>query len=36
VERNVRLYERHGFRVVDEVPIPGTTIPTWFMRRDPA
>jgi ribosomal protein S18 acetylase RimI-like enzyme len=36
LERNVRLYERNGFRVVDEVPIPGTTIPTWFMRRDPA
>jgi ribosomal protein S18 acetylase RimI-like enzyme len=36
LERNVRLYERHGFRVVDEVPIPKTTIPTWFMRRDPA
>jgi ribosomal protein S18 acetylase RimI-like enzyme len=36
LERNVRLYERHGFRVVDEVPIPGTTIPTWIMRRDPA
>jgi ribosomal protein S18 acetylase RimI-like enzyme len=36
LERNVRLYERHGFRVVDEVPVPGTTIPTWFMRRDPA
>jgi len=25
-----------GFRVVDEVPIPGTAIPTWIMRRDPA
>ena len=36
LERNVRLYERHGFRVVDEVAIPRTTIPTWFMRRDPA
>jgi len=35
LERNVGLYERHGFRVVDELPIPGTTIPTWIMRRDP-
>jgi hypothetical protein len=36
LKRNVRLYERHGFRVVDEVPLPGRTIPTWIMRRHPA
>lgn len=34
-ERNLGLYERHGFRVVGETAIPKTTIPTWFMRRDP-
>lgn len=36
LERNLRLYERHGFRVVDKTAIPKTEIPTWFMRRDPA
>lgn len=36
LERNLRLYGRHGFRVVDEVNIPRTEIPTWLMRRDPA
>jgi ribosomal protein S18 acetylase RimI-like enzyme len=36
LERNLRLYERHGFRVVDEIHVPRTEIPTWLMRRDPA
>ena len=30
---NVRLYERHGFEVVDEAPVLG--VPNWFMRREP-
>jgi GNAT superfamily N-acetyltransferase len=28
---NVRLYERHGFQVVDEAEVLG--VPNWFMRR---
>jgi GNAT superfamily N-acetyltransferase len=31
---NVPLYERFGFRVVDEAEVIG--VPNWFMRRDPA
>lgn len=30
----VRLYERHGFRVVEAGEVPGTPIPYWAMRRD--
>jgi ribosomal protein S18 acetylase RimI-like enzyme len=30
----VRLYERHGFRVVETGVVPGTTMPYWAMRRD--
>lgn len=30
----VRLYERHGFRVVESGVVPGTPIPYWAMRRD--
>jgi ribosomal protein S18 acetylase RimI-like enzyme len=33
-ENNRRLYERHGFRVVEEVPIPGGGPPVWRMWRD--
>jgi GNAT superfamily N-acetyltransferase len=29
---NVRLYERHGFRVIGEEPVIGVT--NWFMRRE--
>jgi ribosomal protein S18 acetylase RimI-like enzyme len=36
LERNLALYERHGFRVVGETVIPKTAIPTWFMCRDPS
>jgi len=33
-ENNKRLYERHGFRVVEAVPIPGGGPPVWRMWRD--
>jgi GNAT superfamily N-acetyltransferase len=33
--RNVPLYERHGFRVVDDADVPGDGPHIWFMRRDP-
>jgi ribosomal protein S18 acetylase RimI-like enzyme len=35
-ERNVALYERHGFRVTEELPLPGGGPPIWLMWRDPA
>ena len=31
--RNVLLYERHGFVVVEELLLPGTDIRGWLMRR---
>lgn len=34
--RNLPLYERHGFRVVDDVTMGKPPFPTWLMRRDPA
>lgn len=33
-ERNVRFYSRHGFRVVDEIPLPKGPC-MWLMWRDP-
>ncbi len=30
---NVRIYERHGFRVISEEQVIG--VPNWFMRREP-
>lgn len=33
--RNVPLYERHGFRVVEEADPPEGGLHVWFMRRDP-
>jgi GNAT superfamily N-acetyltransferase len=33
--RNVVLYERHGFEVVEEVQIPKGGPPIWRMWRDP-
>jgi GNAT superfamily N-acetyltransferase len=33
--RNVLLYERAGFAVVDELTLPGTDIHGWLMRRIP-
>jgi ribosomal protein S18 acetylase RimI-like enzyme len=35
VARNVLLYERHGFDVVEEVVIPRTDIHGWLMLRSP-
>jgi GNAT superfamily N-acetyltransferase len=35
VARNVLLYERVGFGVVDELILPGTDIRGWLMRRLP-
>lgn len=35
-EQNVALYERHGFRVTEQVTLPGGAEPTvWLMWRDP-
>jgi hypothetical protein len=31
----VPLYERHGFRVVDDADAPGDGPHIWFMRWDP-
>ena len=35
-ERNVQLYERHGFKVTEKFPLPGGGPPIWLMWRDPA
>lgn len=32
-ERNVRLYERHGFTVVRDAIVPGMDSRMWFMQR---
>ena len=34
-ERNVPFYERHGFRVIGELSIPGGGPMLWLMWRDP-
>lgn len=31
---NVRFYERHGFRVLEEGVVPGSSLRIWAMRRD--
>ncbi len=36
LERNLRLYERNGFRVVESLNMPKSTVPGWLMRRDPS
>jgi hypothetical protein len=33
--RNVKIYGRSGFRVMDEADAPGGGPHIWFMRRDP-
>ena len=33
VGRNVLLYERHGFDVVEELVLPNTDVHGWLMRR---
>lgn len=35
-ERNVQLYERHGFKVTEEFNLPGGGPPIWLMWRDPS
>jgi ribosomal protein S18 acetylase RimI-like enzyme len=35
VGRNVLLYERHGFDVVEELVLPGTDVHGWLMLRLP-
>jgi len=32
-EKNVKFYEKHGFKVMEEAPIPNTEIPVWAMLR---
>lgn len=34
-ERNVALYERHGFKVTEEFNLPGGGPPIWLMWRSP-
>ena len=34
-ERNVAFYERHGFRVTEEVPLSNAGPRIWLMWRDP-
>jgi ribosomal protein S18 acetylase RimI-like enzyme len=34
-ERNVPLYERHGFRVVERLELGRGAPPMWLMWRDP-
>lgn len=33
--RNVLLYERNGFAVVEELTLPGTDVHGWLMLRQP-
>lgn len=35
-EANLSFYARHGFRVVEELTLPRTTVAAWLLRRDPA
>jgi ribosomal protein S18 acetylase RimI-like enzyme len=34
-ESNVRVYERYGFRVVEQKPVPGQPLTVWGMVRSP-
>ena len=35
-ERNVALYERHGFALVEKISLPGGGPPLWRMWREPS
>ena len=35
-ERNIAFYSRFGFRVTEEIPMPGGGPKVWLMWRDPA
>ncbi len=35
-EKNVALYERFGFRVVEASPVPGTDLVAWALVREPS
>jgi ribosomal protein S18 acetylase RimI-like enzyme len=34
-ERNVRMYERLGFRVLNQITLPLVNLPMWEMVREP-
>jgi GNAT superfamily N-acetyltransferase len=34
VEKNVALYQHHGFRVLDDTIVPGTDVRSWGMLRE--
>ena len=34
-ERNVRMYERLGFRLLSQVTLPVVNLPHWEMVREP-
>lgn len=34
-ERNVRFYEKHGFKVADQGQVPKLGVQVWAMRREP-
>jgi ribosomal protein S18 acetylase RimI-like enzyme len=34
VEENVAIYQRHGFRVLDYMIVPGTEVRSWGMLRE--
>ena len=33
-EKNVAIYQHHGFKVVEESEFPGSGLITWAMLRD--
>lgn len=35
-ERNVELYNKHGFKVIAEALVPGLQLSTWSMLRSPS
>jgi ribosomal protein S18 acetylase RimI-like enzyme len=35
-ERNVRMYERYGFKLIKEITLPVIHVPMWQMVREPS